>query len=287
MCPRAGRISGDFAATPTPARGILSSRAPCARMRIIGAGNHATPRNWETTPMLIHDLPESCRLHHATRAKAEKLSAILSAEYPILSIHALLNEDESKVVEWHVLATMPGEEEATTVLVSERVPGLAEVLEACEEADIDPETEVEAEEDGEKLSGSVVPEVYRARYREASSNGQTCGDWLAERLVADTHGADGFRVDDFTTILQVNGIDLDNKWGRLPMSGQKGWVGRYRMNGRQVLEKVVAIRGTYIDHSGEQITPDAGWLEAMRSKHAKWIAKEHKKAKEALNLEAA
>lgn len=228
----------------------------------------------------------TAKIHHATRAKAEKLSAILAAEYPVLSLHPAYNEDETAVTTWAVIATMPDEDETTTIYEGAKVPDLADVLEACDDAGIDPETEVTDDEES-KTSGSVVPETYRAQYRAASSNGQTCGDWLAERLVADTHGIDGFRVDDFTAILNANGVDMSAKWAQLPMSGQKGWIGRYRMNGRQVLEKIVALRQTYIDAMGNEITPPPAWLLGMREKHSKWIAKQEKAAKAALNLETA
>lgn len=229
---------------------------------------------------------DTVKIHHATRAKAEKLSAILAAEYPVLSLHPAYNEDETAVTTWVVIATMPDEDETTTIYEGAKVPDLADVLEACDDAGIDPETEV-ADDEEPKTSGSVVPENYRVQYRAASSNGQTCGDWLAERLVADTHGIEGFRVDDFTAILNANGVDMSAKWAQLPMSGQKGWIGRYRMNGRQVLEKIVALVGFYIDHTGAKCLPHAEWLTSMRSKHSKWIAKQEKAAKAALNLETA
>lgn len=225
----------------------------------------------------------TAKLHHATRAKAEKLAGILAAEYPILTLVPEYNEDESAVTMWRIVAK---DDEATLVLETAKVPDLADVLDACEEAGIDPETEVDGEE-GTKASGSVVPEHYRQQYQLLSSNGQTCGDWLAERLVADTHGIEGFHVEDFTAILNANGVDMTMPWARLPESGQKGWIGRYRMNGRQVLEKVVALVGYYIDHTGAKCLPHADWLEKTRTKHSKWIAKQEKLAKAALNMEAA
>lgn len=227
---------------------------------------------------------DTAKIHHATRAKAEKLAGILAAEYPVLSLQAVYNEDESAVDSWIVVATMP-DEEATAIYEGAKVPDLADVLEACDDAGIDPETEME--DDEPKASGSVVPETYRQQYRASSSNGQTCGDWLAERLVADTHGIDGFNVADFTAILSANGVDMTAKWAQLPYSGQKGWIGRYRMNGRQVMEKIVALRGVYVDAMGNTITPHADWLEMTRTKHAKWIAKQEKTAQAALNMEAA
>jgi hypothetical protein len=216
--------------------------------------------------------PEGAKVHHATATKAEKLAALLLAEYPALTLVAKTNEDASQIVGWEVEAKQ--DDEIHVVYDDKPVPAIADLLDACDELGIDPEAGQEDEEP--KASGSVVQDHYRAQYREQSSNKQTCGDWLAEQLVSDTHGPEGFMVDDFTAILSANGVDMRAKWAQLPFSGQKGWVGRYRMNGRQVLEKLVALNGIYIDLTGTRIVPDAAFLTTMRTKHGKWIAKQEK-----------
>lgn len=233
---------------------------------------------------LFQSLPESVKLHHATRAKAERVSGAFEADYPILSLSCDMNEDESAViswlVHWNVEPKRIADEDSYEISASPKVPDLADVLEAVEEQGLDPEaTFDEAEGDEPEVSGSVVPEVYRARYREVSSNGQTCGDWLAEWLVNETHALDGFNVDEFTAILSSNGVDLNTPWGRLPMSGQKGWIGRYRMNGRQVLEKAVAWEGCVMDARGGKHVPPETFLVDLRTKHSKWLAKREKEAK--------
>lgn len=213
------------------------------------------------------------QMHHARIAKAVKLDAILRAEYPALQMSAELNEDESRVAALLVSAEM--DEGTTEVLYhGEAVPDLADLLEAAEEAGIDPEAG--ADEDDDKPSGSIVPEVYRQRYREVSSTGQSNGDWLAEQLTADTHGIEGFSVDDFAAVLVANSVDQSGAWARLPESGQRGWVGRWRMNGRQQLEKLVALRGVYYGPNGTEHKPDPSWLADTRLDHAKWIAKQQK-----------
>ena len=216
------------------------------------------------------EFPKS--LHHATATKARALITMLAAEYPAISIGPRLNEDSSKVLGWVVV------HEATKAIVMDtaKVPDLADILDACEADGIDPTEVEEAEDDEPKVSGSVVPETYRQTYRENSSNGQTCGDWLAEWLVTQTHSLTGFMVEDFTAILRKNGVDLNSKWGRLPESGQKGWIGRYRMNGRQVLEKIVAKSGEVIDMTGNTEQVPAEFLATLRAKHSKWLAKEAK-----------
>lgn len=222
---------------------------------------------------------ETARIHHATRAKAEKLADILAAEYAALQLRPLYNEDESTVSGFAVVHV---EDEETSVYEGAKVPELSDLLDACEDMGLDPETpEVENER-----SGSVVPEEYRAMYREMSSNGQTCGDWLAEFLVLHTHGIDGFNVADFQAIIETNGLDQSRPWAKLPESGQAGWIGRYRMNGRQALEKLVAQRGWVKDASGNQHDLPEADLAILRRKHAKWLAKEVRKA-EAAKAEAA
>lgn len=232
------------------------------------------------------DLTTEIRLHHATRAKAEKLQGMLAAEYPALSLFAAVDDDA--ISAWNVVFLADTDEEAV-IYEGSKVPDLADLLTICEEEGYDPEQQPEgtADDEEEKASGSVVPEHYRAQYREMSSNGQTCGDWLAEWLVNETHTLEGFNVDEFTGILYANDVDMTMPWAKLPESGQKGWVGRYRMNGRQTLEKLVAYRGWVKDARGGTHDLPENALAILQTKHAKWIAKEDKKAKAALNIEAA
>ena len=213
------------------------------------------------------EIATTVKMHHATRTKAEKLVAMLAAEYPALSLDLVTNEDASQVSYWTVSAN------DEVFLETDKVPSLAEVLEACEENGIDPE---EGEEDEPEGSGSVVPEGYRARYREVSTNGQTCGDWLAEWLTEQCHGIDGFSVADFASILDENQVDRSGAWARLPESGQKGWVGRWRMNGRQALEKVIARTGKVIDPIGNEHEVPSDALAELQRKHQKYLDKQAK-----------
>jgi hypothetical protein len=215
-------------------------------------------------------LPEGTRIHHATLAKANALDAMFAAEYPNLRLIPVITDDSGvgKVTGWDVTTAMG---DAINEETYAKVPALADVLDAAAEADIDP-TEGEEDED-EKRGGSVVPEHYRARYRESSSNGQTCGDWLAEFLVANTHSVDGFNVADFEAILSENAVDLTAKWATVARN--PGWVGRFRMNGRQVLEKIVARTGKIKAHGAETEAP-AEAVAILREKHKNWIAKMEK-----------
>lgn len=225
------------------------------------------------TTITITEITAS-QMHHARLKKATALDGILRAEYPALRFEADTNEDESRVVLLRVHAET--EEGTTEVLFEgEGVPDLADLLEAAEDLGIDPETGAD-EEDEDKSSGSVVDEAYRRRYAETSSTGQSCGDWLAEQLANDTIGADGFRPGDFQAVLDNNRVDQTGAWAKLPESGQKGWVGRWRMNGRQILEKAILLSGTYIDPVGRGIEPEASWLAAMERKHEKWLDKQRK-----------
>lgn len=210
------------------------------------------------------------RMHHATRAKATKLAATLLAEYPKLTLEVIDGDDIDHEVYTNecggFVVTHDGGEE---VYSGDKVPELAEILDTAIEMSLELES---YEEEEEKPSGSVVPEEYRIQYKEKSSNGQTCGDWLAEFLVGQTHNAQGFNVEDFTAILNANGVDMTAKWAKLPESGQPGWTGRYRMNGRQVLERLVAERGWINGMVDRFVVPEPD-MAILRAKHAKHLAK--------------
>lgn len=218
-------------------------------------------------------MPE-VKMHHATRAKAGKLAAMLAAEYPALSLDVSTSSDDegNETLEFFVVL----HNEDFHVYDSPKVPNLADILDHCADAGVDPTDTGEEDEDEEfARGGSVVPEKYRTAYILASSNGQTCGDWLAETLTALTHGAKGFVVAEFAAILDANAVDQTKKWASLPTSGQAGWVGRWRMNGRQALEKVVALTGVLHTQNGPIQAPEEA-LEVLRAKHAKWLAKQAK-----------
>lgn len=129
---------------------------------------------------------------------------------------------------------------------------LADAISEAEETGYDysegPEGDDEAEIEGGRV---IVAPKYRAAYAERG-NPNHCGDWLAGMLdgqfvVADPEtGTPYFDTSAFTACLVENGVELSGKWAALPQSGQKGWVGRYRMNGRQRLERRVAEVGQLI-----------------------------------------
>lgn len=220
------------------------------------------------------------KMHHATRAKAAKLAAALDAEYPALQLIAISAEIEhpefdTAIESWEVLHT-DADGEVTQIYDGEKVPELADLLDACQEEGLDPE--VGADDEEPELSGSVVPASYRAKYREVSSNGQTCGDWLAERMVDDTSFADGkLNVEALIQLFEQNGLDMNAKWALARHTQSRGWQGRFRMSGRIILEKVIAMSGVYSDPDGVQIAPPADWLEMIRARHAVWLAKEAKR----------
>lgn len=229
------------------------------------------------------NIDTNARIHHATRAKAERLFDLLVAEYPVLSLGVSYNEDVSKVTGFFVAYDVEGEvsDAPVTVLESPKVPELADIFAACEDMGLDPEA-IEAEE---VVGGSVVPETYRAAYKaQKNTAGQTCGDWTAIWLEDVCHGEDGFSIPAFEEVLRRNEVDQSGAWARLPESGQKGWIGRWRMNGRQQLEKVFAVTGVAIDADGGKTDLPEGELMALQRKHEKFLAK---LAKEEAKREAA
>lgn len=214
------------------------------------------------------------QMHHATRGKAQKLHDTLSAEYPRLVLAVVLDSNDT-VTGWAV-DFAPDTDEEQEIYIGEKVPSLALVLDTVAEEGLDPTLSEEEEEP--RASGSVVPEAYRSRYKAESTTGRCNGDWLAEQLAADTLDGEGrLNVEDFVAVLERNGVDMSGKWAQLRFTGARGWQGRFRMNGRQILEKMVAKTGEYFGSVGPAIKPDASFLEEMRTKHAKWLAKEAKR----------
>lgn len=144
----------------------------------------------------------------------------------------------------------------------------AYILEAVQDAGLSPSED----EDDSNTASTIVHHSYRQAYRERG-NAAHCSDWLASTLEGEFQNEEGlFDHKLFEACLLQNGVELTGKWADLPTSGQKGWQGRYRMNGRQKLELEVADAGT-LKLRELTITPDPEWLKEMRTKHHKTLDK--------------
>lgn len=238
------------------------------------------------TPATDAVFAPTVKMHHATRAKAAKLAAMLAAEYPAIEIRVVDGES----VDHETYAVECGGWEGVVVATDEvfwdgdKVPELADLLDAAQEAEIDPEAGAEEEEADEPTPASVVDPAYRAQYAEVSSNGQGNGDWLHETLVGYCASTTGFDPEVLTGVLLANGINPEmTGWGT---NRSRGWQGRFRMSGRIVLEKAIAITGEFQlgDATYSATHDDAGFvafLTTMQTKHAKAIAKAAKAAAKA------
>lgn len=156
----------------------------------------------------------------------------------------------------------------------EELQALLEEMHADESKE--PIETLEVVDGGEGAKASVVDDRYREKYKKVSKGGVHCGDWLAMELegvfVTRVEGSkrDSFDADGFTELLEFNGVDMTGPWAKLPTSGQKGWVGRYRMNGRQKLEQVVLRTGKLLIKVGDKTVtevPPIDWLNAMLRKY--------------------
>lgn len=124
------------------------------------------------------------------------------------------------------------------------------------------ETEAESEEGEEPAEKSVVKAEYRARYAEAGHPSH-CGDELAiliNNLCLTKAGIDMAR---FEAICEANGVDL-TKYNRTT----KGWQGRLRMTGRNILSgKVFAAGGvvrTPIEGAEPEYKMSGEWMAGRR-----------------------
>lgn len=231
-------------------------------------------------------------IHHATAKRAAKSGIILneidSANGPIaqahwaegnlcyehtspgLALNAVLLARTFKT-EWpnlelivngadFLVQSVDGQVEVWT---GDTIPKLGVILDATHDAEVDPEAGAEEDDRHE-----IVPNHYKRKYAERG-NRDHCGDWLAKKLdglFADQSGA--FDADAFEAFLTLNNVDMSGKWASLPTSGQRGWAGRYRMNGRQKLELAVTRVGGFQYGDTFWKAPRA-YLEELAAKHPK------------------
>lgn len=136
-----------------------------------------------------------------------------------------------------------------------------------EEWDAAADEEQNAEED---TGGSVVRNVYRQRYREAGHPNH-CGDWLAGVLnnIIIIDGITNTQM--FKSICEANGLNMD----KYKQEG-KGWEGRFRMTGRNLLARIVFTSGvlvmpkTLVKHAGaKEFRAPQDWLDAQSFKAKK------------------
>jgi hypothetical protein len=113
--------------------------------------------------------------------------------------------------------------------------------------------------------GSVVTNRYRAVYSE-SGHPTHCGDALANLLNSICVNKAGTNLELFERICAANGVDL-SKYNRT----NKGWQGRLRMTGRNLLAKRVLENNGYvvmpagIGEEGYQLGFD--WVETTKVKY--------------------
>lgn len=246
------------------------------------------------------------KIHHATAKKAEALGVVLEATDDAVRATSKLGQtfvdvDPKRAVVLCTVADVvrtdyPGlrmlqvegdarvldasEDNASSFYTVDAGPLdhdnlLADILEAAEAEGIDAEAGLEEADEEASAARVVVAERYKQAYAERG-NRNHCGDWLAKTLDGEfdmsVDGVLRFDTDAFTTCLIENGVEMVGKWAALPSSGQKGWVGRYRMNGRQRLEFQVAKRGI-LTLRGTDIEVPAEDLAILRNKHPKAVAK--------------
>jgi hypothetical protein len=226
-----------------------------------------------------------------TALAAAEVQRQLASEYPALRLRQVDDEDYRFRV---TFTDDAGEHEI--VAAQDDVPSLADVLDATTAQGFDPEAQDADDAEEEKESGTVVNPRYRALYKERG-NPNHCGDWLAQQLDGRFQRAvevvkpqrDGseeveteirFDPESFIEFLRENEVDLTGRWAELPNVGTPGWQGRFRMNGRQRLEKIVAHRGNLV-LDGKVIDLPQEELDRLRAKHP-----EPKKRKKAMTQEA-
>ena len=112
--------------------------------------------------------------------------------------------------------------------------------------------------------GSVVTNRYRALYSE-SGHPTHCGDALATLLNSICNNKKGTNLELFEKICALNGVDL-SRYNR----STKGWQGRLRMTGRNLLSKRVAENGGVLrlpEEWGGDRQLDGDWILTTLNKY--------------------
>ncbi len=214
-------------------------------------GNYYASAKWpQYNKVVSHSDPK-------TALAAMELIQTLHREYPGISIDYRINTQD-----W--IGKGPNNEEFP---LGDEFPTLEVILEAAMAEGIDPE---EGFEDEDEPRGNVVPTKYKIEYA-ARGNRNHCGDWLSLQLEGQFQNKGGqFNEPDFTQFLIDNGVELVGKWSDLPTSGQRSWEGRYRMNGRQKLERVLVQTGV-LHLNGAKIKVDLQWAKKLSKKFTEII----------------
>lgn len=119
--------------------------------------------------------------------------------------------------------------------------------------------------DDENGGGTVVADKYRAKYAEAG-HATHCGDWLAETINGIVLNKEGTNIELFEMICNLNGVEM-TKYKR----EGRGWEGRFRMTGRNLMAKRVFLAGGKLVlpqtiHGGAlQATPE--WMDTMSKRY--------------------
>jgi len=113
--------------------------------------------------------------------------------------------------------------------------------------------------------GSIITNRYRAKYAE-SGHPTHCGDELATLLNDLCSNKAGTNLELFEAICEANGVHL-NKYNRTT----KGWQGRLRMTGRNLLARKVR------DNAGRLLLPE--YLGDYRQLSEDWIIQAEQKYK--------
>lgn len=172
------------------------------------------------------------------------------------------------------------------IMVLSKEPELADITDIIADEGLTFEDDVH--------TGTVVKpkykEEYKARGKETGGKGTDCADWLAQFLrdkfeiskpraktaedgsiIKELKPLKVFDFDAFADFLVLNSVPLEGKWAdQYHKKASAGWQGRFRMNGRQKLEKRIAEEGHVLwvmNGKPRKIVPDPQWLAVMIEKH--------------------
>lgn len=235
--------------------------------------HHATIKRAASLGIILTDKGGTAEAFHAERNRRVEnedpkvavflcqIAAALAVEYPKIEIRG----EGDAVVEgdgfWHIddLADEEGNPIDDYTKPEALENATAMIIDAYAELGVE-----EGEDEEEPTGVVVVAERYKQEYR-ARGDATGCGDWLHQTLkrytsdiTVEGKSVKAFDHIGFTQMLVANGVTIKGKFAAMPESGSKGWEGRYRMNGRQMLEApLLRAKGVLALENGQSIVmPD-------------------------------
>ncbi len=167
--------------------------------------------------------------------KARKTAQVIENTEAL--VEATLTQDAQTLTQDTTTEATDG---ATDAATDEAAPIVAATDEAA------PEATDEATDEAVAKKGTIVPNHYKARYKQY---GNSCGDEMADAFAALVKTKQGTDLAKLREIGHQNGIDVESRWGHLNVGQQRMNLGNVLRNRLKNAEKVVIGKDVWNDEA--------------------------------------